>query len=221
MAEESSLILRSAFPLVSHETWQRLEVFADLVRKWQKSINLISPATLPHLWTRHIADSLQLAFLVDSPAVWVDIGSGGGFPGLVVAAALQEKTDCHVHLVESDTRKGVFMREAARLMNVKASVHTERAEKFFTQCDKTVDVVSARALAPLAKLLELAQPALEKQATGLFPKGKDAEQELTEAQKYWNMAFHLTPSMTDPEAHIVVVKDLKRIGKPQAEYEHD
>ncbi len=209
MSVNSRSELQKLFPKVSHETFQRLEVYVSLVQKWQKSINLISPTTLPYIWERHIADSLQIAALIDSPTQWVDIGSGGGFPGLVVAASCADVPSCHVHLVESDLRKCVFLREAARHMGLNVSVHTERAEKFFTHCNKTVDVVSARALAPLAKLLELAHPAFQNGAVGIFPKGKDAQQELTEAQKYWNMDVSLIPSITDTDACIVVLADVK------------
>lgn len=196
---------------VSRETLRRLDVIADLLSLWQKTINLVSPATLPELWERHVADSLQLLNHVP-PHVrrWVDLGSGGGFPGLVIAAALAEREGARVALVESDTRKAAFLREAARRAELPAEVHARRIEQVAEALAPGTEVVSARALAPLPKLLELSAPFLAAGALGVFPKGRDAERELTEAAKGWTLDFDLHPSLSDPHGRILVVKGARR-----------
>lgn len=192
---------------VSRETMARLDLIADLLTHWQKTINLVSPATLPDLWTRHMDDSLQLLDLAPPPPLhWVDLGSGGGFPGLVVAAVLAERPGSQVHLVESDTRKAAFLREAARRAGLPASVHPQRIEQAAAPLAPGTQVVSARALAPLPKLLELAAPFLAEGALGIFPKGKDAESELTAARKGWTLDAELRPSRSDPDARVLLVR---------------
>lgn len=198
---------------VSRETFARLEAIVDLLRRWQGTINLVAPATLPAIWQRHVADSLQLLALAPAAASrWVDLGSGGGFPGLVVAAVLAERPGAVVHLVESDTRKAAFLRESARVAGLPVEVHAERIEKVAEKLAPGTHVVSARALAPLAKLLDLASPFLAAGAPALFPKGKDAERELTEARKGWTLDLNLAPSRTDPDARIVVVTRAQRLS---------
>lgn len=198
---------------VSRETFARLEAIVDLLRRWQGTINLVAPATLPAIWQRHVADSLQLLALAPAAASrWVDLGSGGGFPGLVVAAVLAERPGAVVHLVESDTRKAAFLRESARVAGLPVEVHAERIEKVAEKLAPGTHVVSARALAPLAKLLDLASPFLAAGALALFPKGKDAERELTEARKGWTLDLNLAPSRTDPDARIVVVTRAQRLS---------
>ncbi|MEW6258177.1 MAG: 16S rRNA (guanine(527)-N(7))-methyltransferase RsmG [Pseudomonadota bacterium] len=192
---------------VSRETLDRLDLLADILTHWQKTINLVAPATLPDLWTRHIDDSLQLLDHVPpTPLTWTDLGSGAGFPGLVVAAVLAERDGAQVHLVESDTRKAAFLREAARRAHLPVRVHPQRIEQAAPQLAAGCDVVSARALAPLPKLLDLAAPFLAAGALGIFPKGKDAQGELTAARKGWTLDAELRPSRSDPEARILVVR---------------
>ena len=170
--------------------------------RWQAKTNLVSPSTLPVIWTRHVADSLQLLRLAPSgPRTWLDMGSGGGFPGLVVAATLGPESQ--VHLVESNLKKAAFLREVARTLSARTVVHAQRAEDVLGQTVTTADVVSARALAPLVQLLGLAAPLLKTGALGLFPKGKEAEAELTQAQESWRFKASLHPSLTDPAACIV------------------
>lgn len=167
--------------------------------RWQPTVNLVAPATLPDVWTRHVADSAQLvARTPKRPKTWVDLGSGAGFPGLVVAAMLD---DCTVHLVESTAKKAAFLREAARAMGVSVTVHAMRAEQ--AVLGLRADVVSARALAPLVDLVGLAEPLLKTGAVGLFPKGREAANELTRAEECWRFTASLHPSLTDPEASIV------------------
>jgi 16S rRNA (guanine527-N7)-methyltransferase len=197
---------------VSRETEARLDRFADLLIHWQDSINLVAPSTPPQLWTRHIADSAQLLMLVESPKLWVDLGSGGGFPGMIIACSLAEQPGAVVHLVESNQKKAAFLREAIRATGAPAQVHAQRIEEFTRKFSQQPDVVSARALAPLPELLEFAYPLLKTGAIGLFPKGQDVGAELTEAAKYWKFEYDLVPSLTNPDSQIVVVRTLARHG---------
>jgi 16S rRNA (guanine527-N7)-methyltransferase len=195
---------------VSHETVARLEAFVDLLLTWQAKTNLIAPSTIPELWTRHIADSLQLLRLAPKAQTWVDFGSGGGFPGLVIACSL--KTPGVVHLVESNTRKAAFLREAARVTGAPAMIHATRIEEFIADTALLPEVVTARALAPLTQLLDYAAPFIEKGAKALFLKGQDVAHELTEASKYWRIDAELVPSQTDAGGRIVVIRGLQRLG---------
>jgi len=196
---------------VSRETQQRLETFVALLLQWQQKTNLISPATIPNLWTRHVADSLQLLDLAPDAKVWVDFGAGGGFPAIPVACALAERPGAQVHLVESNGKKAAFLREAIRATGVPAVVHQKRIEDCGDSFGDKVDVVSARALAPLKILCDQAFPLIARGAVGLFPKGQDVAAELTEAAKYWRIEAETVPSRTSPEGCIVVVKRLLRL----------
>jgi 16S rRNA (guanine527-N7)-methyltransferase len=198
---------------VSREITERLDRFVELLLRWRRKINLIAPSTISTVWTRHVADSLQLLPLAPGARCWVDLGSGAGFPGLVIACALADTAGAVVHLVESNTKKGAFLREAARHTGAPALVHTVRIEEFVQNFAEQPDAVSARALAPLEELLRLAQPLLTPAAVGLFPKGQDVEVELTEASKYWNIDANLVPSKTDSRSRILVVRGLHpRLG---------
>ena len=178
---------------------------------WQQKTNLISPATIPTLWTRHVADSLQLLELAPNAKTWVDFGSGGGFPAIPIACALADMTDTNVHLIESNGKKAAFLREAIRVTGVKAFVHAERVEKYRPGPVESVDVVTARALAPLKTLCDQAFDLIGKGAIGLFPKGQDVASELTDTAKYWSIEASTVPSKTSPEGCIVVVRGLKRL----------
>ena len=201
---EHALALR----LVSRETSARLERFVELLLAWQKHTNLIARSTMPVIWTRHIADSLQLLDLAPQAKVWTDLGSGAGFPGLVIACALAGTPGAKVHVVESIGKKATFLRAAVQVTGAPAVVHAMRIEDFVDKAPESVDVVTARALAPLPKLLPLAYPLLKKGALGLFPKGQDVASELTEAAKYWKIQSELIGSCTDGRAQIIVVKGL-------------
>ena len=194
---------------VSRETAERLDRFVEVLLRWQQRINLIAPSTEASLWTRHIADSLQLLRLAPEARVWADLGSGGGFPGMVIACALADMPDVRIHLVETNIKKIAFLREAVRTTGVPAVVHAARIEDFVASPPEAMDAVVARALAPLPKLLGLAAPLLKSGAVGLFPKGQDVAAELTEASKSWNVQVSLTQSLTDPKAQIVVVRELE------------
>ena len=194
---------------VSRETADRLDRFVDLLLSWQQRMNLIASSTEAQVWTRHVADSLQLLALAPQARVWVDLGSGGGFPGVVIACALAETAGAQVHLVESSTKKATFLREAGRVTGAPVSVHASRIDEFVASTPQSIDVVTARALAPMTKLLAHAYPLLKKGAYGLFPKGQDVDRELTEAAKYWRIQASLAVSRTDPKARIVVVRGLE------------
>lgn len=196
---------------VSRETEQRLVMFVEALLLWQNKTNLVASSTLPNLWTRHIADSLQLLPLAPKARTWVDFGSGGGFPAIPIACALADTPGAKVHLVESNGKKAAFLREAVRRLGIPAEIHQERAEKFGESLRHPVEVVTARALAPLKTLLDQTFPLIAKGAIGLFLKGQDVEAELTEAAKYWRIKFSLVPSVTSPAGAIVVVRGLRPV----------
>jgi 16S rRNA (guanine527-N7)-methyltransferase len=195
---------------VSRETLERLDKFVALLLKWQQSMNLVAPSTVGQIWTRHVADSAQLLRLAPEARIWVDLGSGGGFPGLVMACALAGVVSAQIHLVESNARKSAFLREAVRVLAVPALVHSARIEDFGKRFDGPADAVTARALAPLTQLLRYAEPMLKRGAQGLFPKGQDVEAELTAASKYWSIDASLVPSITSAEGRIVMIRRAER-----------
>jgi 16S rRNA (guanine527-N7)-methyltransferase len=195
---------------VSRETRDRLDRFIALLIDWQSRMNLVAPSTLPLLWTRHVADSLQLLALAPQAKVWADLGSGAGFPGIVLGCALADTPGAQVHLVESIAKKVAFLAAAVTATGAPALVHHMRIEDFIRAHDVEPEVVTARALAPLPRLLDLAAPLLDKGAQGLFPKGQDVEAELTEAAKYWTLQASFVPSLTSPESRILVVRKAVR-----------
>jgi 16S rRNA (guanine527-N7)-methyltransferase len=198
---------------VSRETLERLDRFVPLLLEWQRTVNLVAPSTVAHVWTRHIADSLQLIDLAPSARTWIDVGSGGGFPGLIIACALASQPGMSIHLVEANARKAAFLREAQRLTGAPARVHARRMEDFARNFSGEADVICARAVAPLKSLLELTFPLLKKShAVGLFPKGKNAEDELREASNSWKMRATLVASRTDPAGRVIAIRDLERGG---------
>ncbi len=199
---------------VSRETSDRLDRFVDQLLTWQQRVNLIAASTIPTLWTRHIADSLQLLGLAPEAKVWADFGSGAGFPGLVLACALAHTPGARVHLVESNSKKAAFLREAARVTQAPVEIHPVRIVDFVDNLADSVEVVTARALAPLEALMAQAYPLLKTGAVALFPKGQDVDAELTEAAKCWNIQASLVPSLTDPKAKIVKVTKASPISQP-------
>ena len=231
---------RAAFH-VSRETCARLATYEGLLRQWQRAVNLVGPSTLNAIWHRHFADSAQLLALVPSPRSWVDLGSGPGFPGLVVAILLAEPSrhfaeapsplhrlgegalrsptqrpePARITLIESNARKCAFLREVVRQTGLASSVSVDilstRIETAATQGSLPApDVVSARAVAPLDKLLALAVPLFASSTVGLFLKGRDAAAELEAAEKLWNFRSELVPSRTEHDARIVVIRNLER-----------
>jgi 16S rRNA (guanine527-N7)-methyltransferase len=197
---------------VSRETTARLDRFVALLLERQQQVNLIAPSTEPVLWTRHVADSLQLLALAPEARIWADFGSGAGFPGLVLACALAETPGAQVHLVESSTKKAAFLREAAAATGTPAVVHAERVADFVNAPPPGIAAVTARALAPLAELCAAAYPLLITGAVALFPKGQGVAAELTEAAKCWKIQATLAVSRTDPQARIVVVRGLEPLA---------
>lgn len=188
---------------VSRETMERLQAYAELLVKWQPRINLVGPDTVPELWRRHFFDSAQLMPLVGAVRRVVDLGSGAGFPGLVLA--VMGASD--VHLIESDARKCAFLREAARVAATAVTVHNRRIEQV---APLAADLVTARALAPLPRLLEWAAPHLGEGGRCLFLKGKGSEDELTAAAKDWNIAVERVPSLSDPSGVILHLREVYR-----------
>lgn len=190
---------------VSRETLDRLALYESLLTKWQKTINLVGPKTLGDVWGRHFLDSAQLFPLLPAPTrTLVDLGSGAGFPGLVLAIMGVPE----VHLIESDARKAAFLREAARATGAPATVHNKRIEAVQ---GLRADVVTARALAPLKDLLDWAAPFLGDNGVALFLKGQNVEDELTDTTKHWKMNAERFDSITDPTGSILRLSGLVRV----------
>ncbi len=194
---------------VSRETLDRLFSFCDLVEKWNPAINLISKSGIAEIWNRHIIDSAQLfQQMPDRAREWCDLGSGGGFPGIVLAIlAKQLQPNAQVILVESDRRKSVFLAQASRLLDIDVRVKTQRIEELEPQ---NADVLSARALAPMSDLCGYAYRHLKPDGVAIFPKGAAALLEIEQAQKLWRFDYSLTQSYTDPTAHILSVRGIRR-----------
>ena len=204
---------------VSRETEKRLDSFVEVLLLWQKRQNLIATSTIPQIWTRHVADSLQLLPLAPDAKIWADFGSGGGFPGIALACVLAGQAGTMVHLIESVGKKATFLSEAVRATGINAIVHHMRAEEFAKSCAEPIDVVTARAVAPLKALCDQALPLIAKGAMGLFPKGQDVDAELTEAAKYWTIQATKVPSVTSPDGRIVVIRGLAKRKQTQNRHE--
>jgi 16S rRNA (guanine527-N7)-methyltransferase len=253
---------------VSRETLDRLATYEQLLRHWQKTINLVAPSTLDAIWHRHFADSAQLLALAPTATTWLDLGSGAGFPGLVIAVMLAERVtagvpsplvpearlrhdvgegqgggDCrtfnveapptptpnpspqggggslpHITLIDSNARKCAFLREVVRQTGISPCVTVDilstRIEAAATQARlRGPEVISARALAPLDRLVGLAAKLSSPRTVGLFLKGRDAEAELKAAEKMWKFNAELVPSRTDPDARVVVIRNLQPKAK--------
>lgn len=189
---------------VSRETLKRLESYLALLHRWQRAINLVGESSLADPWRRHILDSAQLLHLFPpQPATVADLGSGAGFPGLVLAILGAGE----VHLIEADSRKCAFLREALRVTETLAVLHQERIEKI---TGLQADVVTARALAPLGRLIIYAQPLLKPQGVCIFLRGRGLEEELTQAAKVWKMLAECFPSETEPGGWIVRLREIRR-----------
>jgi 16S rRNA (guanine527-N7)-methyltransferase len=201
---------------VSRETLARLDRFVELLLDTQSHTNLIGPATIPEVWTRHIADSLQLLDLAPDAKVWLDLGSGAGFPGLVIACKLADQSGIAIHLVESTRKKAAFLQHVAETLALPVTVHHMRVEDLSPAF--APEVITARALAPLPKLFGYVAPLLKSGAKALLPKGQDVEAELTEAAKYWKIEADLVASRTNPAGRIVVVRGLLRRAEAQGRW---
>jgi 16S rRNA (guanine527-N7)-methyltransferase len=195
---------------VSRETLERLTVFLDLLRRWQPAINLVGSATLADPWRRHVLDSAQLAAHVPAGAAdLVDLGSGAGFPGMVLALLGGRG----VHLIEGDRRKAEFLREVARVTGAPATIHAVRIEQMQGW---PAAVVTARALAPLPRLLELADRFLVLDSVALFLKGKSVARELTDARANWHMVSEMFPSLSEPTGTVLKLRGICRARHRQS-----
>lgn len=193
----------------------RLERFVSLLQHWQRTINLVSAATVSRLWQRHMLDSAQLLPLIPAEArVLVDIGSGAGFPGLVIAIMLAERPGFEAHLIEADTRKAAFLAVAAGETGAPVQVHSLRAE--FAP-PLRADVITSRACAPLERLFSYAARFWAPGTLGLFHKGREAEGELTQARESWTFAVQVVASRSDPSGSILQVRALERASRRQRE----
>lgn len=197
---------------VSRETRERLGIVVEELRRWQKAKNLVGPSTLSQIWSRHVADSLQLVALAPEARRWLDLGSGAGFPGLPIAIVLSASSGGEpapmVACVESNAKKCAFIRHAARLTAAPVEVRNARIEDVVGSFVGRVDVVTARALAPLSQLLAWTYPLLTTGVVGLFPKGDQAGAELTEARKSWKFEVEEFDSATDPRGRILRIAKL-------------
>lgn len=196
---------------VSRETLARLETYHELLVRWNATINLVAPASITAAWSRHFLDSTQVFDLAPDVTTgnWVDIGSGGGFPGMVAAIlAAQERPDLKITLVESDQRKAAFMRTVARQTGVQLSILTDRAE---TLPPMNADILSARAVAPLEDLLAFAALHLRPGGCAVFPKGARHSQEIAQALEKWRFTYEKHQSITDPDAVVLMIKEIARV----------
>lgn len=183
-----------------------LDAYVDLLRKWNATINLVSAADLPLLWPRHIEDSLQLGTIAGPlPPRIIDLGSGAGFPGLILSIAF----GIEVELIEQDQRKSAFLREAVMVTGANAHVHAMKIERAKLP---PASLVVSRALAPLPMLLRLAKPLLNEDGFCLFPKTVAVEPEIAQAQQHWSMRIDRLPSRTDPSGVILRICELRPIG---------
>lgn len=183
-----------------------LSRFLDRLAAGNEVMNLVGPKTIPDFWNRHAWDSAQLLKFAPDALVWADLGAGAGFPGLVLAILGKDRDGFHVHLVESMAKRCRFLTEVVETLDLPATVHNERAENL----QMAVDIVTARACAPLVRLLGYARPYLQDGATGLFLKGQDVAAEITEAAKSWEFEADVIPSKSDERGRIVRVKRMGR-----------
>jgi 16S rRNA (guanine527-N7)-methyltransferase len=191
---------------VSRETEDRLAIFVELLDRWRQKTNLISNSTFATVWTRHIADSAQLSALAPDAKRWVDMGSGAGFPGLVIAIQLAGVPGALVHCIESDGRKCAFLREAVRATGAAAAIHPQRVEAIEPKSLGTVDAVTARAFAPLPLTLELARPWMERGAIAVFPRGESAKDQIAALPEAWAYAIEPLQSVVNPKAAILRIR---------------
>lgn len=210
MSSDKFKSLQKILPDVSRETFSDLMEFEQLFLKWSSAINLASPATLSSLWERHILDSVQIFPLVPEAKKWVDIGSGGGFPGVVIALILKQWRNGHMDLVESNGKKAAFLRTAIGQFNAPGRVHALRIDAAYAVVP-SADVVTARALAPLPDLFELAEPWLTGGAVGLFHKGRDYHREVSESRHAWSFDLVEYPSVIADDSVVLKVSNLQRV----------
>jgi len=195
-----------AFASTSPETLRRLSIYAELLLKWQRVINLVSNGSLEDLWLRHFADSLQISDAAPEARQWLDLGSGAGFPGLVTAIRYADEPEARVHLIDSDQRKCAFLREVSRETGARAVVRCGRIETIVPDFSEPVGAVSARALAPLATLLRYSEKFIENGAVGVFSMGEQAEAQLTDSLMTSKYQITTMESSTRAAARILIVR---------------
>jgi 16S rRNA (guanine527-N7)-methyltransferase len=211
MVEEKFRRLSQILPDVSRETFERLLAYEAMFHKWSKAFNLAAQSTLPEFWNRHVLDSAQLASLRQPRGVWVDLGTGGGLPGIVMAILLRDAEGGLIHLVESNGKKVAFLRQALIETGAAGQVHNMRIEEAFTKTGRA-DVVLARALAPLTTLLVLAKPWLNTGATALFHKGRDYREEVKAARDVCHFDLIEHASAVDPTSAVLEIRSASPIS---------
>jgi 16S rRNA (guanine527-N7)-methyltransferase len=199
--------LKALLPDVSRETFEQLEQFERLFVHWNAKINLAAPSAVTNLWERHILDSAQLALLKPLTGTWVDIGSGGGFPGVILAILMRQETEASLYLIESVGKKAAFLRAALRNASATGIVLNERIEQVKAQIP-SANVVTARALAPLERLIGLTEPWLSSGSVGLFHKGREFRQEIVKARDVWAFDLIEHPSKIDVESVILEISNV-------------
>jgi len=198
------------FP-ISRETFQALELYEAMLREWNQKFNLIGNSTLPEIWTRHFLDSAQImSYIPEETQSLADMGSGAGFPGIVLSILGVPE----VHLIESVGKKAVFLYEIVKALDLNVAVHQGRVEDMH---NFKADIITARALKPLPELIKLANPLMHKGSFGIFLKGKNVLEELTESAQSWTFDFAKSPSISDPSGSVLIIKNLrsKHAGKPK------
>ena len=215
-SEKAARAVLGTLPGVSRETLDLLETYVQELRVWQNRINLIAPSTEREIWARHVLDSAQIYGIAPTSAeIWADLGAGAGFPGLVVACLLRSRGQGRIHLIESNGKKAAFLRHIVMLLELPAILHADRIESTSSQLLDCCDVVTARALAPLDQLIAFANPLLKSHGVGLFPKGRDADTELTEAGRSWHFYSRKHPSLTASDANIVELWGISKRSQPE------
>ncbi|WP_378946430.1 16S rRNA (guanine(527)-N(7))-methyltransferase RsmG [Mesorhizobium sp. ANAO-SY3R2] len=210
MIQDAYARLQEVAGPVSRETFDRLLSFERVFKKWAQRINLVAPSTLDDVWERHILDSAQVVRLGGDAKKWLDIGSGGGFPGLIIASMIAERPGASIDLVESNRKKCAFLQAVVGELGLPAKVHSKRI-KDVHGIIRAPEVLSARALAPLPLLLELSAPWLEQSTVALFHKGRDYRQEIQDSTHQWRFDLVEHPSLTDAQGVILEIRNLRRI----------
>jgi 16S rRNA (guanine527-N7)-methyltransferase len=209
-------LLKSIYP-VSRETIERLEIYFELLKRWQVKTNLVAPSTLEGFWKRHVADSLQLPALDRVNRNWTDLGSGGGFPGMVIAIAMEQKIEeeggtSSVCLIESNGKKCSFLRQVANQCGIRPEIVNERIESASKQLFQA-DIITARALAPLSSLLSMTEGAISGARRAMFHKGRGYEEELKDCHGTWQFDLIVHPGMVDGESVVLEISNAVRVGK--------
>ncbi len=194
---------------VSRETMEKLSTYRDLLLRWQSKTNLVAPSTIKDYWNRHVADSIQCCRIKPNAKTWADLGSGGGFPGMVIAAELNNVEGMHMSLVESNVKKCAFLRTVARKIEAQVSINNVRIEDFINS-DNAPEVVTARALTNLNSLLAYCEPWISENTVGLFHKGRDYQKELEECHDKWRFNLIEHKSKIAEDSVILEISNLTK-----------